>query len=106
MKSTDIARIDRERKRAEKKQQILERKQSDERSVGDFINDLYELFFFDQNKIYNINMSVEILELLEEMKAALPDKQWDNVIRKAVKKTKVIDKDTAITELKTVGEIQ
>ena len=106
MKSTDIARIDRERKRAEKKKQILERKQKDERSVGDFINDLYSLFFYDHNRIFNINMSTEILELLEEMKDAIPDKQWDNVIRKAVKKTKVQEKDTAIAELKAVGEIK
>ncbi len=106
MKSTDLARRDREIKKARKREMVLERKTSrDNRTPGDFINELHEQFFFDAEKIYNIEMSEEILMLLEEMKEEIPEKQWPNVIRKAVKKTGVKQKDEAVKMLADLAEI-
>ncbi len=107
MKSTDLARKDRELKRARKKQEVLQRKmERDSRSVGDYINELAGLFFHDAEKIYNINSSEDILILLEDMKEELPEKQWNNVLKKAVKKTKVKQKDPAVKELQELGDIE
>lgn len=106
MKSTDLARRDREIKKARKREMVLERKgQRENRSPGDFINEFADLFFHDAEKIYNIEVSEEILDLLEDMKLEVPDKQWANIIRKAVKKTKVAQKDEAINQLADLGEI-
>ena len=106
MKSTDLARRDREIKKARKRVMVLERKgQRESRSPGDYINLFAELFFHDTEKIYNIEMSEDILVLLEEMKEDLPEKQWPNVVRKAVKKTKVKQKDDAISQLAGMGAI-
>jgi hypothetical protein len=107
MKSTDIERRNRELKRAQKKQEMLERKSTKEsRSVGDYIKELVELFFHDEERIYNLEMSDDILFLLEEMKDEQPEKQWDNIISKAVKKTKIKQKDEAIEKLKEIAEIE
>ena len=106
MKSTDLARRDREIRKARKREMVLERKgQRDSRTVGDYITLFDEAFFYDAEKIYNIEMSEDILVLLEEMKEELPEKQWGSVIRKSVKKTKVKRKDEAITMLANLGEI-
>lgn len=106
MKSTDIARKDRDLRKARKKEEVLARKgEKAARSVGDYINELADLFFHDGNKIYNIESSEEILLLLEEMKEEIPEKQWNNALRKAIKKTKVSEKDSALEELRSMGEI-
>lgn len=106
MKSTDIARKDRDLRKARKKEEVLARKgMKGSRSVGDYINELADLFFHDGTKIYNISSSEEILLLLEEMKEEIPEKQWNNALRKAVKKTKVTEKDAALEELRSMGEI-
>lgn len=107
MKSTDIERRNRDLKRAQKKQEMLDRRSTREnRSVGDFIKEFVELFFYDEERIYNLEMSDEILFLLEEMKDEQPEKQWDNILNKAVKKTKVKEKDEAIAKLKEIAEIE
>jgi len=106
MKSTDLARKEREIRRAQKKEEVLARKQSrDSRTPGDYINLLHSLFFHDAEKIYNIESSEEILETLMEMKEDLEEKHWDNVIRKAVRKTKITQREEAISDLKEMGEI-
>ena len=106
MKSTDLARRDREIKKARKREMVIERKgQREDRTVGDFINEFHDQFFFDGEKIYNAGTSEDILMLIEEMKEELPDKQWASVIRKAVKKTKVKQKDEAINILADLGDI-
>jgi hypothetical protein len=106
MKSTDLARRDREIKKARKREMVLERKgQRERRTPGDYINQFAELFFYDDEKIYNIEMSEDILVLLEEMKEDLPEKQWPNVLRKSVKKTKVKQKDLGINQLAGMGDI-
>ena len=104
MKSTDIERRNRELKRAQKKQEMQGRKSSKvQRSVGDFIKELVDLFFFDEERIYNLEMSDEILFLLEEMKDEQPEKQWDNILMKAVKKTKVKAKDQDASTTSRLG---
>jgi hypothetical protein len=39
------------------------------------------------------------------MKEDLEEKHWDNVIRKAVRKTKIKEKEEAITLLKELAEV-
>jgi hypothetical protein len=68
--------------------------------VGEYINDLSDLFFHDGKKIYNIQTDIKILEILEDLKEDQPEKQWDNVLRKAVKKTGVTEREDAIRQLK------
>ncbi|MBN2616672.1 MAG: hypothetical protein JXR64_00020 [Spirochaetales bacterium] len=107
MKSTDLARKDRDLKKARKKEEVLARQTSKtSKTVGDYINELNGLFFHDGTKIYNIDKSEEIMELLEEMKMELEEKNWINVIKKAVKKSGITEKDAAIENLKIVGEIE
>ena len=104
MKSTDIDRIDREFKRARKKEELIEKRLENraDRSVGDYIKKLYSLFYHDDRKIYNLKDNAEILTLLVEMKEDLPEDKWDNVLRKALKETKIEVnlRESAYTELK------
>ncbi len=104
MKRTELERRDREVKKARKKEEVLERKVSKEagglsKTMGDYIDQLESLFFHDDTKIYNINHSVEILELIEEMKEILPQDKLDSIIRKAIKKTGVREKSRALKEI-------
>ncbi len=105
MKQTDILRRERELKRAQKKEERTARGEcGDCPTVGEYINLLNALFFHDENKIYNIQTEDKILELLEELKSDHPEKQWDNVLRKAVKKTGVKDKEDAVKQMKELME--
>ncbi len=102
MKRTDMLRKERELKKAQKKMDKIVREPGKEMSVGDYINDLSLLFFYDQTKIYNIDSDEKILELLEEMKMDMDEKNWDNIIRKAVKKTGITEKEIAVEQLKSL----
>lgn len=102
MKRTDMLRKERELKKAQKKMDKISRAPGTEMSVGDYINELSSLFFYDQIKIYNIDSDERILELLEEMKMEIDEKNWDNIIRKAVKKTGINDKEIAVEQLKSL----
>jgi len=103
MKSTDIDRIDREFKRTRKKEELIEKRLENraERSIGDYIKKLYSLFYHDDKKIYNLKDNADILTLLVEMKEDLPEGKWDNVLRKAIKETKIAvsQRDLAYKEL-------
>ena len=99
MKHTDLMRKERDLRKARKKEERLERQDAENRSVGDFINQLHDIFFFNELKIYNYEDNEDILDLFLDMKEELPEKQWENVIRKAVRKTKVSEKDPAIDYL-------
>ena len=105
MKSTDIDRIDREFKRARKKEELIEKRLENraDRSVGDYIKKLYSLFYHDDKKIYNLKDNAEILTLLAEMKEDLSDSKWDNVLRKAIKETRidVKQRELVFNELKS-----
>jgi hypothetical protein len=91
MKSTDIDRIDRELRRSRKKEELLEKRAQKKggMSVGDYIKSLYSLLYHDDKRIYNLPKNAEIAKLFAEMKSDLPEKQWENVLRKAVRETKV-----------------
>ena len=102
MKRTDLDRRERELKRAKKKAERLERDGGRERTVGDYIDELHDLFFHDGTQIYNTETDERILELLEDMKDDLDEKHWDNVIRKAVKKSGVKKREEAIKGLKAL----
>ncbi len=99
MKHTDLMRKERDLKKARKKAERLERTGSEDRSVADFINELHEIFFFNEEKIYNYKDNEDIMELFMDLKEEQPEKQWENVIKKAVRKTKVKDRDEAIDYL-------
>jgi hypothetical protein len=103
MKSTDIARRDREIRRNQKKAEVIQRKQGkrDGFTVGDYIKLLSEKFFHDAEKIYNIKSNnEEILLLIEEIKENIDEKNWDTILRKAVKNTGIKKKEEAFKELK------
>ena len=101
MKSTEIDRIDRELRQARKKQELIDKRlQSRGTSVGDYIKRLNALLFHDQKKIYNLKGNVDIQNLFAEMKQNIPADQWEIVLRKAVRETKVANRDQAIDELK------
>ncbi len=105
MKSTDIDRRDREVKRSLKKQEILQRKQGKRGglSVGDYINLLESKLFHDDQKIYNIkDNNDEVVEVLNGIKSEIDEKHWDTILRKAVTKTGIKQKESALTELKEV----
>ena len=103
MKSTDLKRRDREIKKSRKKEELIQKKveKRDNQSVGEFIKRLFSQFYFDEQKIYNLE-SVEIIELLEEIQISMPEKQWDNILRKAIRKTKVKDREEAFTYLRGI----
>lgn len=102
MKHTDIMRMEREKRRAEKKAERISKGGIEARSVKDFIDELHDLFFYDAAKIYNLADNVEIMELFEDMREEIPEKQWENVLKKAVRKSKVTQKDEAYAELKSI----
>ncbi len=106
MKSTDLARRDRELKRARKRTEVIQRKSlKGTNTIGDFIDQLSEMLFNDGQRVYGISDSTDILEFLENMKEVQPEKQWEPIIRKAVKKTKVVHKNEAVKELMELGEL-
>ncbi len=103
MKRTELERRERELRRTEKKVTVLERKMGGEKATpGAYIDSLFGLLRYDTEEIFNTQDDVNILELLENMKANLPEKQWENVLRKAIKKTNVVQKDRAFDEIKTL----
>lgn len=102
MKRTEIERRERELKRSRKKETAL-LKGGDGRSVADFINELHSLFLFNEVRILNTTTDEEILELLEEAQDTYPDK-IDAILKKAVRKTGVKERDAAVSELASLIE--
>ncbi|PJZ70895.1 hypothetical protein CH373_06420 [Leptospira perolatii] len=101
MKRTELERRERDLRKSQKKQEtLLKRSSSRGSSVGDFIDQLSGLFRYDATEIFNTTNEIGILELLEDMQAVLPQKKWDDVLRKAIKKTGVQEKEKAYQELK------
>ena len=103
MKRTELERRERELRRSLKKDDVLRRKT--ERiglTVGDYIDQLSSLFRHDEQHIFNTTDDIHVLELLEGMKVDQPEKQWDTIIRKAIGRTKVTDKEKAFNELSSL----
>ena len=101
MKRTDQERIERELKRVQKREKNAERREGNlgDRSMGAYVKTLSGLLRHDGNQIYNTLDDEEILELVMNMKDDLPEKEWEKVIRRAVNSTKVVERETAVTEL-------
>lgn len=104
MKRTDQERIERELKRAQKKQRLGEKREADRppQSVGAYIKGLKELLRHDGEVIYNTLDDEDILELFENMQEDIPEEKWDTVIRKAVNSTKVPTREQAVEELRSL----
>jgi len=102
MKRTDQERIERELKRVQKRERVADRRSMS--SMGEYIKGLSALLRHDGDSIYNTLDDEDILELLMNMKEDLPEKDWDKVIRKAVNLTKVTERETAVTELRSLIE--
>lgn len=100
MKRTEIERRERELKRARKKE-LLGDKAASDKSVADFINELHGLFLFNETRILNTTTDEEILELLEEAQDTYPDK-LTAILKKAVRKTKVVERESAVSELESL----
>lgn len=103
MKRTELEKRERELRRKEKKEAVLARNDSPEYTKpGVHIDLLFSKFRYDQEQIFNTEEDIEILEILENMKEYLPEKQWENVLRKSIKKTGVSNKEKAFSELQTL----
>ncbi|TGK08952.1 hypothetical protein EHO60_13055 [Leptospira fletcheri] len=98
MKRTELERRERDLRKAQKKQETLQRRAKGS-SIGDFIEQLSGLFRHDATEIFNTKDDIAILEVLEDMQAVIPQKKWDDVLRKAIKKTGVVEKERAYQEL-------
>ena len=100
MKRTDIERKEREIRRQQKKAEKLDEKIVQRTgSIGDYIARLSELFFHDETRIYNTESDERILELFEEMKENYERSECETIIRRAIRTTKVKEKEQAFKSL-------
>ncbi len=100
MKRTDLQKRERELRRAQKKEErVTKPGEKSGKTVGAYINEFHSLMFFDEARIYNTQESMEILDLIDEMKVSLDENQWENVLRKAIKKTGVKEREQPLKEL-------
>lgn len=101
MKRTELERRVRQLKRDQKHAEYIERVEGsrESRSVATYIDELYEMLYYNDQEIMNIQDNIEIFELFEELKEDHPEKQWHNVVRKAIRKTGVAKRKQAIDQL-------
>jgi hypothetical protein len=99
MKRTDQERIAREIGRQQKKEAIREKRINgkEDISVGGYAKRLEEVFMWDDEVVYNIQDDT-VLEVLMEMKEDLSDKECEAALKRAIKRTKVKDRDTPLSE--------
>ncbi|MCB9506181.1 MAG: hypothetical protein H6697_00780 [Myxococcales bacterium] len=97
MKRTEIEKRERELFRAQKKADGIGRAK-EAKSIGDYIDELFALFMFDDKRIFNTKEDIEVLDLLEEIREMFPDKT-EVIVKKAIRKTKVEQKDEAYADL-------
>ena len=109
MKRTDQERIERELKRREKHAKVTTKRADGTASVGDgdksvggYIKNLYALLQYDDQQIYNTRDDEDVFELMLNMKIDLPEEKWEAVLKSAIQKTKVAEKELALTELKAL----
>ena len=104
MKRTQLDKKERELKRSLKKETKLDSitrdHEMDKLSVSAGITNLLNLLQYDEDEIFNIQNNEPILELVFKLQESFTEKEIDNVFRKAIKKTKVKEKEKAFTELK------
>jgi len=105
MKRTDMERRERELRRSIKKEAVIQRKSENFRAknpAGYYIDELAAVFFYNDDQIFNITTEIKIVELIEEMKEDIPEKNWETILRKSVKKTGVKEKEKGFLELKAL----
>lgn len=103
MKRTDQERIERELKRREKHAKVGTNKDpvgDGDKSVSGYIKNLFSLLHYDDQQVYNTRDDEAVFELLLNMKIDLPEDKWETVLKSAIQKTKVAEKELALTELK------
>ncbi len=106
MKRTDQERIERELRRREKHAKVIARKadrpdeEVEKPTPSAYVKNLHSLLHHDETMVYNARDDDDILDLFLQMKEDLPEDQWENVLKSAVRKTKVAEKDTALDELR------
>ena len=105
MKRTDQERIAREIGRQQKKAAIQEKRLNGKASgtVGDYAKQLEDVFMWDDETVYNVQDDA-VLEILMEMKEDLSDKDCEAAIKRAIKRTKVKDRDTPFEEARLILE--
>ena len=87
MKRTEIERKERELKKFQKKVDNLQKDtKNTNKNVNSYINELFSCFLYDEKSIFNTKSDIKILEILEEMKENIPEKQWDNILKNPLKK--------------------
>lgn len=103
MKRTDQERIAREVGRQQKKEAIREKRINDKEdlSVGGFAKALEDAFMWDDEIVYNIQDD-SVLEVLMDMKETLSDKDCEAALKRAIKRTKVKDRQTPLDEALTL----
>lgn len=104
MKRTDMERIAREVGRQEKKERIRDERlhvKREDATVGGYTKRLESAFMWDDETVYNVGDDT-VLEVLMEMKEDLSDKECDAALKRAIKRTKVKDRDTPLEQAKTL----
>ncbi len=99
MKRTDEERIAREVGRQQKQSRVLQRR-TDNRgdiTVAGYTTQLEDAMMWDEETVYNI-ADDEVLEILLDMKEDLSEKECEAVVKRAIKKTKVKDRETPYQE--------
>ena len=99
MKRTDQERIAREIGRTQKKDRIREKRINgkEDVSVGGYAKLLEEVFMWDDETIYNVQDD-GVLEVLMDMKEDLSEKECEAALKRAIKRTKVKDRDSAFDD--------
>ncbi len=106
MKRTDAERIDRELRRTRKKQELLSKVEERKgKNAGGFAAALFERLMYDEDEVFNTSEDEDLLEVILEMKEQLPEKQWEPVLRKAIRLTKVSQKQEAFERLRPLLEM-
>ena len=100
MKRTELERKERDLKKQEKK--IIKTGSGAKGSVNDYIDRLFALLRYDDTNLFNTTDDMNILELFESMKEEIPENQWDNIIKKAIRKTKITEREKAIAVLNEI----
>jgi len=95
MKRTDQERIAREIGRQQKKESIRAKRLNgkDDVSVGGFAKQLEDVLMWDDDTVYNVHDDA-VLEVLMDMKTELSEKECHAALKRAIKRTKVKDRDT------------
>src|SRR5690625_5718415 len=77
MKRTELERRVRQLKRDQKHAEYIERVEGsrESRSVAAYIDELFEMLYYNDQEVMNIPDNIEIFELFEELKEDHPEKQ-------------------------------